>query len=199
MIGVLGLQGDFAAHLRALEELGVEAEVVKKPCELEQVAGLILPGGESTTLTKLMDSFELWAPLQRFAESGRPVFGTCAGMIMLARQVINPPQKSLGLIDITVERNSYGRQRESFEASGPFAPNGGPSVDIPMIFIRAPRIVEIGAGVDALATCGSDTVLARQHNVVVASFHPELSPRRDIHRYFVGMIGGSGTDGSSSL
>ena len=199
MIGVLGLQGDFAAHLRALEELGVEAEVVKKPYELKRVTGLILPGGESTTLTKLMDSFELWSPLQQFAESGRPVFGTCAGMIMLARQVRNPPQRSLGLIDITVERNSYGRQRESFEASGPFAPNGGPGVDIPMIFIRAPRIVEIGADVDALATCGSDTVLARQRNVVVASFHPELSPRRDIHRYFVGMVGCSGTDGGSSF
>ena len=185
MIGVLGLQGDFAAHLRALEELGVEGTVVKKPSEFEQVAGLILPGGESTTLTKLMDSFELWAPLRKFAASGKPVFGTCAGMIMLARQITNPPQKSLGLIDLTVERNSYGRQRESFETTGAFTPKDRPAVDIPMIFIRAPRIVELGDDVEALATCGDDTVMARQQNVVVASFHPELTSDREVHRYFV--------------
>ena len=188
MIGVLGLQGDFAAHVTAFHTLGVDAAVVKKPEELNEVDGLVLPGGESTTLIKLMDAFDFWGPLAHFSTSGKPLFGTCAGMIMLAQNVVNPEQKSLGFIDITVERNSYGRQRDSFEAIGRFAPSGGPAIDIPMVFIRAPRIVTYGPHVKPVATCGGDMVMARQSNVAVASFHPELAAAGDVHRYFVEMV-----------
>ena len=116
--GVLGLQGDFQAHERSLDEIGVTAAIVKKTEQLDDVDGLIIPGGESTTLIKLMDTFEFWDPIRSFVESGRPVFGTCAGLIVLATEVVNPSQKSLAVLDVTVERNSYGRQRESFEATG---------------------------------------------------------------------------------
>ena len=187
MIGVLALQGDFAAHSRALEQLGAEVRVVKKACELDELSGLVVPGGESTTLIKLIDASDLWEPLRQFAETGRPIFGTCAGLILLARNVTNPPQKSLGLIDVTVERNSYGRQRESFEATGRFSPNGH-QIDLPMVFIRAPRITELGPEVTSLATCESDCVIARERNILVASFHPELSGGTEVHRYFLEMI-----------
>ena len=210
MIGILGLQGDFAAHGSALDVLGAENRVVKKPEEFDSVQGLIIPGGESTTLLKLMESYDYWKALEAFVESGRPVMGTCAGMILLAREVINPPQASLGCIDITVERNSYGRQRESFEATGRFSPQVNQQVNhqvnpqdqmagaatereegesVHMVFIRAPRILRMGAGVTALATCGDDVVMARQGNVVVASFHPELSGDGAVHGYFAGLFG----------
>jgi 5'-phosphate synthase pdxT subunit len=206
MIGILGLQGDFAAHGSALDVLGAENRVVKKPEEFDSVQGLIVPGGESTTLLKLMESYDYWGALEAFVESGRPVMGTCAGMILLAREVINPPQASLGFIDITVERNSYGRQRESFEATGRFNPQvdhqanpqnqmAGATTEredgesVHMVFIRAPRILHMGADVTALATCGDDVVMARQANIVVASFHPELSGDGAVHGYFAGLVG----------
>ena len=188
MIGILGLQGDYAAHGKILDALAVESRVVKKPEQLATVDGLIFPGGESTTLIKLMDSWAFWAPLRDFAAAGNPIFGTCAGMILLAKGVSNPPQKSLGLIDIDVERNSYGRQVNSFEGTGVWAADGQPR-SLPMIFIRAPRIARLGNGVEALATCGDDAVVARQGQVLVASFHPELTSDLSIHRYFVAMVG----------
>ena len=193
MIGILGLQGDFAAHGNALDLLGADHRVVKKPDELEAVDGLIIPGGESTTLIKLMESYDYWRALEAFVESGRPVMGTCAGLILLSREVLNPPQSSLDCIDITVERNSYGRQRESFEAMGQFDP-GGMSGEagghpLPMVFIRAPRILRMGPGVTPLASCGDDCVMARQDNVVVASFHPELSGDDSVHAYFAHLVG----------
>lgn len=188
MIGILGLQGDYAAHGKMLDALAVESRVVKKPDQLSTVDGLIFPGGESTTLIKLMDSWEFWAPLRDFATDGNPIFGTCAGMILLAKGVSNPAQKSLGLIDIDVERNSYGRQVDSFEGAGVWVADGQPR-SLPMIFIRAPRIARLGDGVAALATCGDDVVVARQGQVLVASFHPELTSDLSIHRYFVDMVG----------
>ena len=187
MIGLLGLQGDYAAHGRMLEALGVESRVVKKPEQLAEIDGLIFPGGESTTLIKLMDSWDWWAPLEGFS-AAKPVFGTCAGMILLAKSVSNPPQKSLALIDIGVERNGYGRQIDSFEGTGSFGVNGQ-TRELPMVFIRAPRISRVGAGVEALAECRGDVVMARQGNVLVASFHPELTDDLGVHRYFVEMIG----------
>ena len=120
------MQGDYAAHGKMLDALAVESRVVKKPTQLSTVDGLIFPGGESTTLIKLMDSWEFWTPLRDFAADGNPIFGTCAGMILLAQGVSNPPQKSLGLIDIDVERNSYGRQVDSFEGAGVWAADGQP-------------------------------------------------------------------------
>ena len=188
MIGVLGLQGDYAAHCRMLEQAGATATVVKKPELLADLDGLVIPGGESTTLIKLMDSSNFWESLQNFADAAKPILGTCAGMILLARQVDNPPQKSLGLIDIAIERNSYGRQVDSFEGPGTFHANDTDK-DLYMIFIRAPRIVELGDGVERLATCRDDCVMARQNNVVVASFHPELTDDLTVHRYFLELIG----------
>ena len=206
MIGILGLQGDFAAHGRVLDRLDIDNRVVKKPAEIDSVNGLIIPGGESTTLIKLMESYDFWRSLEAFVGSGKPVMGTCAGMILLAREVVNPQQDSLGSIDITVERNSYGRQRESFEAVGLFDPEGlepeaveddrgGRDVhgghEVHMVFIRAPRILRLGPGVTPLATCRGDCVMARQDNVVVASFHPELSGDGSVHAYFADLVAGS--------
>ena len=187
MIGLLGLQGDYTAHGEMLEALGVESRVIKKPEQLAGIDALIFPGGESTTLIKLMDSWDWWAPLKRFAAE-KPVFGTCAGMILVAKGVSNPPQKSLGLIDIDVERNGYGRQIDSFEGIGSFGADGK-TRELPMVFIRAPRISRVGEGVEALAECRGDVVMARQGNVLVASFHPELTDDLGVHRHFVEMIG----------
>ncbi len=185
-IGVLALQGDFALHAAALRRAGVESAEVRKPAELDDVEGLILPGGESTTLLHLMDARDFQPALRRFHASGRPLFGTCAGLIVLAREVESPRQPSLGLIDVTVERNSYGRQRESFETEAPAA-LGAAAEPLRMVFIRAPRIRRVGPGVEVLARHGGDPVLAREGGVLVASFHPELTGELAVHRYFCRM------------
>ena len=171
-----------------LVRAGVQSRVVKKPEQLAEVDGLIIPGGESTTLIKLMDAWQFWAPLRAFAEQDKPLFGTCAGMILLASEVVNPPQRSLELIDIRVERNSYGRQIDSFEGFGTFHPKGEEH-PLEMVFIRAPRIVALGDGVQGLATCRDDCVMARQDKILVAAFHPELTDDLTVHRYFLEMVG----------
>ena len=186
-IGVLALQGDFALHARALARSGVEAVEVRKPEALEDVAGLIIPGGESTTLLKLMGEWEFVPAIEKFHAAGKPIFGTCAGLIVLAREVENPRQFSLGLIDVTVERNAYGRQRESFEAPGTAVLNGR-RAPLTMVFIRAPRILRMGAGVESLAEHGGETVMARQGSVLVATFHPELTDDTTVHRYFCDLV-----------
>ena len=186
-VGVLALQGDFEAHARTLRGLGARCPAVRKADQLEGLDGLVIPGGESTTLIKLMDAFGFWEPLGAFVASGRPVFGTCAGAIVLASEVLNPRQRCLGAVDITVERNSYGRQRNSFEGAGPFRPRSGGELEIEMVFIRAPRITRLGAGVQPLAECRGDTVVARQGSLLVATFHPELSAGAHVHRYFLEM------------
>src|SRR3989304_3284224 len=160
-LGVLALQGDFALHARALARCGADAAEVRKPEALDGLDGLVIPGGESTTLLRLMDAWDFVPALEAFHASGRPIFGTCAGLILLAREVLNPRQFSLGLIDVSVERNAYGRQRESFESRGG-ALLDGQSVEIEMVFIRAPRIRRLGAGVASLAALGGETVAARQ-------------------------------------
>jgi pyridoxal 5'-phosphate synthase pdxT subunit len=186
-IGVLALQGDFALHAAALARCGAEAVEVRKPEQLASVDGLIIPGGESTTLLKLMHEWGFVPALQEFHGVGRPIFGTCAGLILLARDVENPPQFSLGLIDVGVERNAYGRQRESFEARGT-ATLGGRETPVEMVFIRAPRIRRVGPGVDTLARHGGDAVMARQGTVLVATFHPELTDDASVHAYFCLMV-----------
>lgn len=186
-IGVLALQGDFALHARALARCGVEAVEVRKPEQLEGVSGLIIPGGESTTLLKLMDEWGFVPAIEKFHAAGKPVFGTCAGLIVLARDVENPRQFSLGLIDVAVERNAYGRQRDSFEAPGT-AVLDGRRVPVTMVFIRAPRIRRVGAGVESLAEHGGKTVMARQGSVLVATFHPELTDDPTVHRYFCDLV-----------
>jgi len=180
--------GDFALHARALEQCGCTAVQVRKPAELEDVAGLIIPGGESTTLLKLMDAWDFAPAIEKFHAGGKPIFGTCAGLIILAREVESPRQFSLGLIDVTVERNAYGRQRESFEASGVARLEAG-STPIEMVFIRAPRIRRVGPGVEVLAEHGGEPVMARQGRVLVATFHPELTDNTTVHRYFCDLVG----------
>lgn len=191
-VGVLGLQGDFDAHRAALRDAGAESIVVRWPRELEAVDGLVIPGGESTTLRKLMDAVGFPDAIRRFHAGGGVLFGTCAGAILLARCVTDPRQESLGLIDITIRRNAYGRQRESFEsADGEVehdavgALGAGP---LPLILIRAPRITECGAGVDVLIRHRDDPVLVRQGNVLAGTFHPELGPGSVVHRHFLDMV-----------
>ena len=177
-IAVLALQGGFAAHGRKLAELGLESFEARKPEELDDAAGLVLPGGESTTLWKFFESAPWEEAIRRFAASGRPVLGTCAGAIVLAREVTNPPQKGLGVLDVAVERNAYGRQVDSFVGEVEAPSLGG---KLPAVFIRAPKIRRVGDGVEVLATREGEPVLVRQGNVVAATFHPELTPDTKVH------------------
>ena len=186
-IGVLALQGDFREHLLLLESLGVAAVPVKTPAQLAEVDALVIPGGESTTIGKMATRFGLIEPLRESIDEGLPTYGTCAGLILLASEVENPRQPSLGFIDVTVERNAYGRQRESFEEHGEAMLDGRPS-PIEMVFIRAPRIRRVGEGVTTLARHGDEAVMARQGTILVATFHPELTDDPTIHRYFCRMV-----------
>ena len=186
-IGVLALQGDFDLHRKALARIGHESVEVRLPRQLERVDGLIMPGGESTTLLKLLDEWEFVPALEKFHAAGKPIFGTCAGLILLAREVESPAQPSLGLIDITAERNAYGRQKESFEATGSGDLGEGPA-PLKMVFIRAPRMRRLGHGVTPLAHYRDECVMARQGSVLVAAFHPELTDEPAVHRYFALMV-----------
>lgn len=177
-IAVLALQGGFAAHGRRLAEIGLDSFEARKPEELDRAAGLVLPGGESTTLWKFFESAPWEDAIRRFAASGRPVLGTCAGAIVLAREVTNPPQKGLGVLDVAVERNAYGRQVDSFVGEVEAPTLGG---RLPAVFIRAPKIRRVGDGVEVLATREGEPVLVRQGNVVAATFHPELTPDTKVH------------------
>jgi len=180
-IGVLAIQGDYAAHADALSESGAEPVEVRKPDQLAGLDGLILPGGESTTVLRFLEKHSFFEILAEFCTS-QPVFGTCAGAILLAREVLNPPQRSLGLLDATVERNAYGRQIDSTILTAETALPGGP---LEMVFIRAPRIVETGPAVQVLARRDGSPVLVKQGNVMAATFHPELSQDRRVHQLFV--------------
>jgi 5'-phosphate synthase pdxT subunit len=184
-VGVLALQGAFREHREVLDALGVEVVEVRTPAELGALDALILPGGESTTMSKLLDTSGVRAPLADLLADGLPVLGTCAGMILLAREVVDgrPDQESFGAIDIAVRRNAYGRQRDSFEAD--LVVQGVPGRSFPGVFIRAPRIESVGNDVEVLATHEDVPVLARQGAVVVASFHPELSGDLRLHELFL--------------
>ena len=183
--GVLAIQGDFAAHARALARLGVSPIEVRKRSDFEGLDGLILPGGESTTMLKLLTEENLIEPIQALALAGRPLFGTCAGAILLASEVSNPAQHSLRLIDIGIERNAYGRQVDSFIGEARTDLEGGP---IEAVFIRAPRIKWVGPEVDVLADVGGEPVFVREKNILVATFHPELSDDSRAHAIFIDMI-----------
>jgi 5'-phosphate synthase pdxT subunit len=178
-VGILAIQGDYAAHGRVLEQLGAEVRYVRKPDELDQCDALIIPGGESTTFLKFLAQHGFLAKLRAFV-GAKPTFGTCAGAILLAKDVENPPQVSLGAIDIAVRRNAYGRQNESFIAQA--QTKLGP---LELVFIRAPRITRIGRGVEVLATQGKDPVLVRQGHIMAATFHPELSQDTQVHEAFL--------------
>jgi 5'-phosphate synthase pdxT subunit len=177
-VAVLALQGDFEAHRAAISELGVSSFAARRPQDLARAAGLIIPGGESTTLWKFFEAEPWEEAIGALAARGRPVLGTCAGAIVLAAEVIGSAQKSLGLIDIAVERNAYGRQVDSFLADIDSPPLGG---IVPGVFIRAPRVRRVGPGVEVLGRLGTEPVLVRQGTVVAATFHPELTPDRRIH------------------
>ncbi|MBM4438844.1 MAG: pyridoxal 5'-phosphate synthase glutaminase subunit PdxT [Candidatus Rokubacteria bacterium] len=186
-VGVLALQGDFALHVKALRRCGVEDVVeVRKPEELEDLDGLVMPGGESTTLLKLMEEWRFVPALEKFHAARKPIFGTCAGLILLAREVESPKQFSLGFIDVGVERNAYGRQRESFAEQGEVDLAGRRPFE--MVFIRAPRIRRMGPGVVPLACRGEEPVMVREGSVLVASFHPELTNDPSVHGYFCRMV-----------
>jgi 5'-phosphate synthase pdxT subunit len=177
-VAVLALQGDFEAHRRMLSSMGIDSFEARLPEDLNRAGGLVLPGGESTTIWKFFESAP-WEPaLQRFASSGRPILGTCAGAILLAREVSNPTQRGLGILDIGVERNAYGRQAESFVGEVDAPALGG---DLPAVFIRAPRIRRVGEGAEVLATLHGEPVLVREGNVLAATFHPELTGDARVH------------------
>jgi 5'-phosphate synthase pdxT subunit len=182
-VAVLALQGGFEAHRKALAEIGVESFEAKRPADLGRAAGLILPGGESTTLWKFFEAEPWEEAVVDFAKTGRPILGTCAGAIVLAREVSNPSQKGLGLIDIAVARNAYGRQVDSFLGDVEAPTLGG---SLPAVFIRAPRIRRTGPGVEVLATHRGEPVFVREGNVSAATFHPELTPDRRLHRLVFG-------------
>ena len=185
-VGVLALQGAVRPHLAALRTLGAAPVEVRTPDDLAGVEALVLPGGESTTMSKLLDTSALRAPLADRLAGGMPALGTCAGMILLARDVLGgrPDQRSLGVVDIVVRRNAFGRQVDSFEAdlAVTWAPGAGDEVPLHAVFIRAPVIEEAGPGVDVLASVRDRPVLARQGPVIVASFHPELTDDLRLHQ-----------------
>ena len=182
-IGVLALQGDFDAHRRRLEELGAEVVLVRKPEQFDDIDGLVIPGGESTTFLKLLDE-ACFRKLNGFVHS-KPTFGTCAGAIMLAKQVENPHQPGLDAIDITIRRNAYGRQIDSIIVEAASALGDDP---LEMVFIRAPLIERVGEGVEILAKRGDDPVLVRKGSVMAATFHPELSDDKRVHQEFLKLI-----------
>jgi len=183
-LGVLGLQGAVREHLQSLARLGIEPSVVKRTSELADLSGIILPGGESTAIS-LLAAGSLREELRRLIREGFPFFGTCAGMILLANEVKGQEETNIGGIDITVARNASGRQVDSFET---VLAVKGIGDDVPAVFIRAPYITRLGNGVTALAEHEGAVVMARQGNVLVASFHPELTSDTRIHRYFVKMV-----------
>ena len=189
-IGVLALQGDFAAHLRALEAAGTPGAEIRDVAAIESLDGLVVPGGESTTLLRLLGD-EGSREIRRFAERGGAILGTCAGLILLAREVRRPSQPSLGLIDVAVERNAYGRQVDSFVARGEWVGNGG-GPPLEMVFIRAPKIVRCAPGVETLATHDGDPVLVRQGRILAATFHPELGGDRRVHAEFARLASAGG-------
>ena len=183
-IGVLAIQGDYAAHALALSEAGATPVEVRNPDELGGLDGLILPGGESTTILKFLERRHFFDELKKFCGT-RPVFGTCAGAILLAREVRNPAQRSLGVLDAVVERNAYGRQIDSTILTGETSLPGGP---LEMVFIRAPRIVSTGHGVEVLAKRDGFPSLVRQGNTMAATFHPELTSDHRVHKAFVDLV-----------
>jgi pyridoxal 5'-phosphate synthase pdxT subunit len=200
IVGVLALQGDVREHLRALTECGVTARAVRRPEELDGVDALVIPGGESTTISKLAVEFGLLDPIRKRLEGGMPAYGSCAGMIMLAGEVLDgrPDQQSFGGIEMTVRRNAFGRQVDSFEA--PVELNGMPGPEFNAVFIRAPWVERVGPDVEVLGRVDRPgqpgrIVAVRQRNLLATAFHPELTPDLRVHRYFVAMAGEQLSDG----
>ncbi|SEG63085.1 pyridoxal 5'-phosphate synthase glutaminase subunit PdxT [Paenibacillus sp. UNC499MF] len=184
-VGVLALQGAVAEHIRLIEAVGGEGVVVKRAEQLAELDGLIIPGGESTTIGRLMRRYGFIEAIQDFSNQGKAVFGTCAGLIVIADKIAGQEEAHLGLMDMTVQRNAFGRQRESFETDLPVK-----GIDKPVraVFIRAPLIEHVGNGVDVLSEYNGQIVAARQGHLLAASFHPELTDDSSMHAYFLDMI-----------
>jgi 5'-phosphate synthase pdxT subunit len=186
-VGILAIQGDFAMHAKMLDAMGAPWKLVKHPEDLDEVDGLIMPGGESTTMLKIFELEGIGAAIKEFAAQGKPIYGTCAGAILLAKEVLNPPQEKLGLIDIAIERNAYGRQIDSSIHAGDCPDLADHPVE--MVFIRAPIIRRVGEGVRVLGRCGNLPVLVEQGNIMVGTFHPELTDDQTVHQYFLNKLG----------
>lgn len=187
IIGVMAVQGDFSEHLATLKTLNVQTQEVRLPKDLEGVDGLIIPGGESTTLRKLFDIYKLTDPIKRYAQSGNPIWGTCAGMIMMAQTLTDDRPEPLNLMNVTVKRNAYGRQLNSFEADIPVSViKGNP---IHAIFIRAPSFTYIGENVEVIGKLNDGTPVAvKQDNMLATAFHPELTNDARFHKFFISLI-----------
>jgi pyridoxal 5'-phosphate synthase pdxT subunit len=183
-VGVLAVQGDFDAHRKRLEELGAEVVLVRKPEQLDEVAGLIIPGGESGAFLRILGEKGV-EKLKEFVLT-KPTFGTCAGAILLAKEITNPEQPGLGALDIAIRRNAYGRQIDSSIRTGETMLPGGP---MEMVFIRAPKIERVGPGVEVVATESKDPVIVRQGRAMAATFHPELSEDTRVHQAFLDLVG----------
>ncbi|MFD0621120.1 pyridoxal 5'-phosphate synthase glutaminase subunit PdxT [Paenibacillus sp. GCM10027629] len=184
-VGVLALQGAVAEHIRSIEQAGATGVIVKRVEQLDELDGLIIPGGESTTIGKLMRKYDFIDAVRSFSEQGKPIFGTCAGLIVLAKRIEGQDEAHLELMDMTVARNAFGRQRESFETDLPVQ---GIDEPIRAVFIRAPLITQVGPEVDVLSTFNGEIVTARQGHLLAASYHPELTDDVRLHEYFLGMI-----------
>ena len=184
-VGVLALQGAVAEHIRGMEQVGAEGVVVKRTEQLAELDGIIIPGGESTTIGKLMRTYNFIEGLKEFSRQGKPIFGTCAGLIIIAKEIAGQQEAHLELMDMTVARNAFGRQRESFETDLPVK---GIDDNVRAVFIRAPLIERVGEGVDVLATFNGQIVAAQQEHLLAASFHPELTDDYRMHGYFLDMI-----------
>ena len=183
-IGVLAIQGDYEAHKARLEQLGAQVVLVRKPEQLDSIDAIVIPGGESSTFLNFLAEEGFLEKLREFVRS-KPTFGTCAGAILLAKDVENPPQSSLGVLDIRIRRNAYGRQIHSSIREAQTRLEGGP---LEMVFIRAPKIVSTGKNVQILASSGDDPVLIREGNIMAATFHPELSPDTRVHAEFLKLV-----------
>jgi 5'-phosphate synthase pdxT subunit len=183
-IGVLAIQGDYEAHKARLEQLGAAVVLVRKPEQLDSIDAIVIPGGESSTFLNFLSERGFLEKLRQFVRT-KPTFGTCAGAILLAKDVENPPQESLGALNIRIRRNAYGRQIDSSIREAQTMLEGGP---LEMVFIRAPRIVATGKNVQVLASAGEDPVLIREGNIMAATFHPELSPDTRVHQEFLKLI-----------
>lgn len=197
-IGILALQGDFAEHINIIDKLGIQPIEIRQPAQLEALDCLIIPGGESTTMLKLMHSYNLFQPIKELANNGLPIMGTCAGMVLLAKKVSNPDMNTLALMDIEVKRNAFGRQLDSFETK----------ISIPLlgdepfqaVFIRAPLIDDAGPDVDIIGRLPDNKIVAaRQGNILALSFHPELSNDSRIHRYFLEKVASYKSEGNKEV
>ena len=184
-IGVLALQGAVAEHIRSLQAAGAEAVAVKRVEQLNELQGLVIPGGESTTIGKLMRKYDFIDAIRQFASEGKPLFGTCAGLIVLASDIVGQEDAHLQLMDMTVQRNAFGRQRESFETDLTIK---GINEPVRAVFIRAPLIKKVGPSVEVLSTYNDEIVTARQGHLLAASYHPELTDDFRLHAYFVDMV-----------